>query len=120
MKLIIAGSRHLYVKDAEIKAMLELHGLNPTEIVSGTAKGIDRCGEFFAKNNKIPLKLFPANWDQYGQKAGHLRNAEMAWYADALLIIWDGKSRGSASMRRLMLDERKPVFEFKDLTSVPT
>lgn len=122
MKLIIAGTRSLYVKDEEIRAMLEHHNLKPTEIVSGTCRGIDKCGEFFAKNNGIPLKLFPADWDKYGQRAGFRRNAEMSWYADALLLIWDGKSRGSASMRRLMLDERKPVFEFIDqtLASVPT
>jgi hypothetical protein len=42
--------------------------------------------------------MFPAKWDKYGKAAGPLRNREMAAYADALILVWDGKSRGSANM----------------------
>ncbi len=37
-------------------------------------------------------------WDIHGKSAGHIRNAEMADYADALIAFWDGKSRGTANM----------------------
>jgi hypothetical protein len=35
----------------------------------------------------------------------------MAEYADALLLIWDGKSRGSLNMKQQMLKLEKPVYE---------
>jgi hypothetical protein len=52
----------------------------------------------WARQNDIPVKYFPANWEAYGPKAGPLRNQEMANYADALILIWDGQSPGSRDM----------------------
>ena len=46
------------------------------------------------------MKAFPADWQKHGRKAGPLRNMEMAINADALVLVWDGKSAGSASMKR--------------------
>ena len=51
---------------------------------------------------------FPAEWD-LGKHAGFLRNADMADYADAALVIWDGKSKGSADMLSQMHKRNKPV-----------
>lgn len=111
MKLIIAGSRTLQASILEIDALLAHYKIRPTEIVSGTAKGIDRSGEAYAKHLKIPLKLFPADWDLHGKPAGHIRNKDMAKYADALLLIWDGSSKGSQNMKNRMLDECKLIYE---------
>jgi hypothetical protein len=35
----------------------------------------------------------------------------MAEEADALLLIWDGESKGSANMKKEMLFKNKPVYE---------
>lgn len=101
MKVIIAGSRQFaaqhpyvyYVADAYTKS-----GFVASEIVSGTARGIDLAGEQFAQERKIPIKRFPANWERDGKAAGHIRNRQMADYADALIAIWDGSSRGTKGM----------------------
>jgi hypothetical protein len=111
MRLIIAGSRTIEVTPKEIEALLNHYNLKPTEIVSGTARGVDRSGEEFASLFNIPIKRFPANWDLYGKSAGHKRNCEMGAYADALLLIWDGYSRGSLSMKSYMDNNDKPVYE---------
>lgn len=95
VKLIIAGSRTLRPTPAQITAALHV---TPTEVVSGTAIGVDRCGEFWAVLNKIPVMRFPAQWDTEGKAAGYLRNERMAKYADACLIFHDGKSRGTQHM----------------------
>lgn len=84
---------------------------NTTEIVSGRAKGPDMAGEKYGEFYSIPLKLFPAEWDKYGNRAGPIRNNKMAVYADALVLIWDGKSKGSRHMRDAMLALNKPVYE---------
>jgi YspA, cpYpsA-related SLOG family len=111
MKLIIAGGRDLVASIYEIQMLLNHHKVVPTEIVSGGANGIDSCGEVYAFSRSIPVKKFPANWKKHGKAAGPLRNTEMAKYADALLLIWDGKSRGSASMKSLMKATGKPIYE---------
>lgn len=115
MKLIIAGSRTLLFdgdKIVKILALFDLYAVHIDEVVSGCAKGIDSAGEHYAgwfANTK--LKRFPADWDEHGKAAGHIRNSEMAHYADALLLIWDGKSTGSKNMKETMKKLGKPVYE---------
>ena len=47
----------------------------------------------------IPIKRFLPDWDNFGKSAGLRRNDEMSSYADVLLLIWDGESRGSSNMK---------------------
>lgn len=61
--------------------------------------------------NSLKLTKFPADWDKFGKAAGHIRNKQMAEEADALLLIWDGESKGSANMKKEMLFKNKPVYE---------
>jgi len=112
MRLIIAGSRDLYVSMDELFEILEKFDLlyKVKEIVSGGAKGIDTCGEVFAKWYKIPAKVFLADWNKYGALAGPRRNREMARYSDALLVIHN-RSKGSLHMKKCMETMKKPVFE---------
>lgn len=69
-----------------------------TEVVSGCARGVDRLGEQWAQMRSIPIKRFPANWDRDGRSAGPIRNRQMANYAEALVAIWDGESKGTKNM----------------------
>lgn len=113
MKLIIAGSRTLNIPKEMIAWCVrnKVKG-KPTEIVSGCADGIDYSGELYCKyDTKLILKLFPANWTELGKAAGPIRNKQMAEYADALLLIWDGKSKGSFNMKTNMMKLNKPIFE---------
>ena len=111
MKLIIAGSRHLTDIDSEgIQDFINFLGIeNITEVVCGGAKGIDAAGKLWAEENGIHVEPFPAEWEQYGKAAGHIRNKQMADYADELLVIWNGKSAGSANMKSTMEKINKPV-----------
>lgn len=112
MKLIIAGGRDINAFPLlhGIFSFLNLHG-EVTEVVSGGATGVDSAGEGYALANNIPVKKFPADWNQHGRAAGPIRNRQMADYADALLLIWDGTSRGSANMKQEMGFRGKIVFE---------
>jgi hypothetical protein len=102
MKTIIAGSRKFNNREAVFAAVTE-SGFVITEVVSGTAKGVDRLGEDWAKQNGVPIKQFPADWVKHKRPigknpAGMIRNGEMAVYADALIAIWDGESPGTKGM----------------------
>ncbi len=97
MKVIVAGSRS--INDYEfVKKTIQESGFKITEIVSGRAKGVDRLGEVYAKENNIPVKQFIVDWDKYGRSAGIKRNIEMGNYSDALIAIWDCKSKGTKHM----------------------
>jgi hypothetical protein len=106
MKVIIAGSRNL-VKLFHIEDAIKKSGFEITEVVSGCAVGADSLGEYWAAKNDIPVKKFPAPWDQYGKAAGAIRNVQMAEYADAAIVVWDGASKGSKHMIKVMHDRRK-------------
>lgn len=125
MKLIIAGSRTITLSPEAIIDFLRIYKIKPLEIVSGEAKGIDESGKNFYYSEKKAsfgcnglnhervsfLKGFPADWNTHGKAAGPIRNRQMAEYADALLLIWDGKSRGSANMKKEMEKLGKPIYE---------
>lgn len=99
-------------------------------VVSGKAKGVDTLGERWAKRNNIPVKEFPAKWDdleaegalvregQYGKyncKAGFMRNGQMAEYADALIAIDLGTS-GTQDMIKQANERGLKVFLYSDET----
>lgn len=99
MKVVIAGSRNF--NDLKTLTRVCNHYLKnqkTIEVVSGTAKGADRLGEAYAYSKGYKLTRFPADWDSHGQGAGIIRNREMAEYADAVIVFWDGHSRGTANM----------------------
>lgn len=97
MKTIIAGSRGITDYMLLLQAVLDAPW-HITEVVSGRARGVDTLGELWAERNHVPVTLFPADWDRFGKRAGYVRNIEMARYADALLALWDGHSRGTRHM----------------------
>lgn len=97
MKTIIAGSRTILDYELVKQAIKEADFII-TEIVSGRAVGPDMLGEKYAMEHNIPIARFPADWNKYGKGAGHIRNKEMANYADQLILVWDGESNGSRSM----------------------
>lgn len=111
MKVIIAGSRHMpFSMFHLIDEAVKKSNFQVTEVVCGLARGADMFGGKWAVNNSIPVKTFPANWDEHGKAAGPIRNQQMAEYADALIVfIWDG-SRGSADMLKRMERMKKPTF----------
>jgi hypothetical protein len=100
MKTIIAGSRDIIDLDVVERAIRD-SGVDITEVVCGCAKGVDELGLIWGTNRDIPVKRFPAQWHEFGKQAGPQRNIEMARYGDALIAVWDGKSKGTAHMIRV-------------------
>jgi len=65
----------------------------------------------YIEDYEFPITSFKPDWGTHGRAAGPIRNREMAKYGDALLLIWDGASRGSANMKQEMIKLGKPVYE---------
>jgi hypothetical protein len=101
MKTIIAGSRS--ITDYElVKLAVDESGYSITEVVSGGARGVDLLGELYAKERGIAIRQFLPKFDPENLRTKWLaplaRNTEMAEYAEALILVWDGESRGSWDM----------------------
>lgn len=112
MILIIAGSRNLKVTIEDLDSYITNDFvINPSSIISGGATGIDTCANKYANYKKIAFIPFPADWKKHGKAAGPIRNKLMAEHGDVLLLIWDGKSKGSASMKKEMEKLNKPIYE---------
>jgi len=101
MKVVIFGSRSVDRLE-EVEKAMEESGVSATEIVSGCATGVDTLALAYAEKHNLPVKLFPARWEKFGDQACPLRNIEMAAYADFGVAVWDGQSPGTAHMIGLM------------------
>lgn len=103
MRTVIAGSRDIQDAELVLQAIAE-SGFSITEVVSGTARGVDTLGEQWALENEIPIKRFPADWNANGKGAGAIRNYQMAEYAaedpngGQVIVIIRNKSKGSQNM----------------------
>lgn len=109
MKTIIAGSRSITNFDI-IELAIKYSEFNITEIICGMANGVDLLGKRYGYLNNIPVIEIPANWRHLGNKAGYIRNREMAEKADALILIWDGVSKGSKHMLDLAIKKKLNIF----------
>jgi len=130
IRIIIAGGRKFndyeMLKRTMLKFIRKLHDhidFHDIEIISGGARGTDQLGERFAKEFSHRLKIFQADWDLDGKRAGYIRNNVMLKYAkeayhSVLVAFWDGKSKGTKNMidiARKTLDTVDIIF-YKGLT----
>lgn len=121
MRVIIAGSRTIDNYASVEQAIVRCPWLaEVTEVVCGGARGVDAFGARWAKANGIRVKVFHAEWRpgnaQYNKRAGIDRNERMAEYADALIAVWDGHSRGTTDMIARMQRRNKRTYVVSPFT----
>ena len=104
MKLLIAGSRTVKRFD------LSPHIPPETElIISGGAAGVDTLAERYADAHGISKLILRPDYRRYGRAAPLKRNERMVELADALVIIWDGSSRGTDYTHNYAKQLGKPI-----------
>lgn len=102
-RVIICGGRDFSDKDLCFRTLDEiLPGCADVEIVSGHAKGEDSFDEEYAALRSFPVKIFKADWKQYGRAAGPIRNRAMLAYAleltPLIIAFWTGESKDTKNM----------------------
>ena len=107
MKLAIIGSR-TFNDYALLSQTLKPFLPKITLVVSGAAKGADSLGERWAIENKLKTLIFPADWNQYGKRAGFIRNVDIIENCDYCIAFYDGTSKGTAHAIKLCKKYNKP------------
>jgi hypothetical protein len=108
MKIAIIGSRN-FTNYKLLQEILEQYQPKITLVVSGAAKGADSLGEKWALENNIQTLIFPADWNQYGKRAGFIRNEDIIKNCDCCVAFWDGESKGTKHSLSLCKKYNKPV-----------
>ena len=129
-KLIIAGSRSISDMKVLEKAIsyFDIKVEDIKEVVSGLAFGVDTLGKWWGEKHNIPVKEFPAKWNdletppvyikenkhgKYNCLAGIVRNKQMGDYADKLLAIIKDDSPGTSNMIEYMKEIKKEVMVYE-------
>ena len=90
MKLLIVGSRSICDFDISPYVSEEV-----SLIISGGAGGVDTLAEEYADKKRISKLILRPAYKKYGKGAPLKRNEEMVALCDAVLVIWDGVSKGA-------------------------
>ena len=108
MKFLIVGSRSItdfdlspYIKD------------DIDTIITGGAKGVDCLAEGYADLHNLSKIIMRPRYEIYGRFAPLKRNEEMVELSDAVLVIWDGKSRGAKYTLEYARKAGKPLTVVK-------
>ena len=90
MKLLIVGSRSITNFDLSPYISADVD-----TIISGGAEGVDSLAEQYADLHRLSKYILRPRYDLYGRSAPLKRNEKMVDLADAVLIVWDGHSKGA-------------------------
>lgn len=112
MKVLIIGSRNI-TDYPLLEKVIKESGFIISLIVSGGARGVDKLAERYAKENRIPIKIYTADWN-LGKSAGFIRNSVLYKESDALIALWNGESAGTKHMINLMKNKPSHIYIKKD------
>ena len=115
MKVAVVGSRNLTINN-----LGDYLPKDTTEIVSGGARGIDRCAREYAKSHNIKLTEFLPAYERYGRSAPLKRNLQIIRYADIVLAFWDGKSHGTRFVIENCKKEKQTAKKLGYITAITT
>lgn len=120
MKIVMAGSRHLnsnfvvnvlrgntkLIRDWAYKTF-NTNIIEVVWLIGMCPNGADKipiiCG--------LSYEPYKAEQEKFGKAAWSISNEQMANDGEGLLLVWDGKSRGSQNMKKRMIAKGKPVLE---------
>jgi len=63
----------------------------------------------WAEQHGLPTEVFEADWDQFGDKAGPNRNAQIIAAAEVVSAFWDGVSVGTLDSIKKAKSAKKGV-----------
>ena len=104
MKLLIVGSRS--ITDFDLSPHISP---DVDTIISGGASGIDSLAEQYADACRLSKYIVRPCYELYGRAAPLKRNEKMVDMCDAVLVIWDGHSKGTQYTIKYTKRSNKPI-----------
>jgi hypothetical protein len=129
MKVFISGSKSISALSDEVKSLLDEHIALGTEFLIGDCYGVDAAVQMYLDSKgysnvivycsgETPRNIFVtgAKVCSYAEAAKgltgsafqYVKDIQMAQDCDTALMIWDGKSKGTAENIRRMKEIGKP------------
>jgi predicted Rossmann fold nucleotide-binding protein DprA/Smf involved in DNA uptake len=108
VKLLIVGSRSIKEFDLSTYVSEEVD-----TIISGGAGGVDSLAEQYADKHGLSKYIIRPKYSVFGRAAPLKRNEKMVDMADAILVIWDGKSKGAEYTMKYTERQNKPLTVVK-------
>lgn len=112
IKVLVCGSRSITDRDwifSQIdKYCNDFFRDFDITIIEGAARGVDQIARSYAIEKGWNVEEYPAEWEKYGKSAGYIRNDVMVKKADAVLVLWDGTSKGTKHDIDLCVKYDKP------------
>ncbi len=118
MRLLLAGGRHLDDVEVIRRALDRAHALGPVEVlIHGGAGALGVVAEDWARDHRLHVIRYPANWRALGKRAEAVRDAFMLTDSrpDLLLALPGGGDtralvlRARAAGLRVIDAEGRPV-----------
>ncbi len=104
MKLLIVGSRS--IKDFDLSPYV---AADVDTVISGGAGGIDTLAEQYADIHRLSKYIIRPKYELFGRAAPLKRNEQMIELSDAVLVIWDGRSKGTQYTLKYAQKIGKPI-----------
>jgi hypothetical protein len=96
MVVAIVGSRKWPFPEVITNLLHELCRTHPGfRVVTGGARGADRIAEQWCREWGIPVKVYHADWELWGDDAGFVRNQYIVDDADVLYAFQLNRSSGT-------------------------
>ena len=98
MRVLVTGGRTFDDIELLETTLDAVHATNLISVlIHGAASGADTMAGEWAIRQGVEVVACPANWKQYGRRAGPIRNREMLELSPDLLVAFPG-GRGTADM----------------------
>lgn len=107
MKVAVVGSRG--VSPAHYDTLCRTLPIGVSTIISGGAKGADALAKRYAVENGLFYEEYLPEYERFGRSAPIERNRQIVDRADYVIVMWDGKSHGSAFVVKYCIDSGTPV-----------
>lgn len=121
MRILVTGSRDWDDQVVIVEALWQAamgasaKGEVPTLVHGACPTGADHIADMVWSTNQWPVERHPADWEQFGKRAGFLRNKEMVDLgADVCLAFIKNDSKGASMTARLAEEAGIPTKRFTE------
>ena len=118
MKVLVCGGRDYQGVGIVYRTLDELdrdlrdkNGRGISQIIAGGARGADSIAEMYAEQRNIKRRIFKANWDKFGKKAGYLRNVQMLKEGEPDIAVAFSGGKGTDMMVSILESADIPVID---------